>query len=135
MTAEYESVDIPCALDPEHQHYAYIRLQLGGKSVLEVVDSAQSEGEVAGGLRAIFRSLVDWDLHDAKGERLPITQATVDELHIQQINVLKAPAIKAFHAGNTPLPNASGGRSPSTSSGNRSQRRSAKSPKNSTSTD
>ena len=119
---DFHSVEVPCRIDPEHgTHYAYVRDELPGRSVLEVFDIGSNEGEVAGIYRAVFRALVDWDLHDANGDKLQLTQQNVDELHLEQFNALRPDAVKALKKGNEPLPNASGGRSPSTSSGNRSR--------------
>lgn len=126
MSVETHSVEIPCACDTSHDtHFAYQRVKLGARAVLEVFEQAATS-EVAGAFRAIFLSLTDWDIRDADGDKRPITQQSVDELHIEQINKLRPGAIAALKAGNTPLPNASGGRSAATSPANRSQRRSAK---------
>lgn len=126
MPVETNAVEIPCACDTPHEtHFAYQRTLLGSRAVLEVFEQGASS-EVAGVFRAIYLSLTDWDLRDANGDKLPITQQTVDDLRIEQINKLRPGAIAALKAGNTPLPNASGGRSAATSPVNRSQRRSAK---------
>lgn len=123
---DLESVEVSCACEEQHgTHFAYLRKRLGGRAVLEILDAAQNDGEVAGGLRAIYFALVDWDIPGPNGEKLAITQQAVDELHVQQIGELRTKAIAAFREGNKPLPNASGGRSPVTSPGSRSRRRSA----------
>lgn len=125
--ADLETVALPCACDERHEgHFAYLRKRLGGRAVLEVLNAAQTGGEVAGGMRAIFEAIVDWDLPGSDGEKRPITPDNVDELHVQQLHELRGKALAAYHEGNKPLPNGSGGRSPRTSSGNRSQRRSKK---------
>lgn len=122
---DFDTVELPCLCVEKHDtHYAYVRKELGGRAVLEVFETGTNYGEVAGIYRAVYASLVDWDLPGPDGEKLPITQTTVDELHLSIFNKLRAPAVAALKQGNTPLPNGSGGRSPSTSSGNRSRRRS-----------
>jgi hypothetical protein len=124
---EYDTVELPCHCAESHEsHYAYVRQELGGRAVLEVFETGTNEGEVAGIYRAVFHSIVDWDLPGPEGEVLPITQQVIDELHLELFNKLRGPAVAALKKGNTPLPNGSGERSPSTSPGNRSRRRSTK---------
>lgn len=122
-STDYDTVELPCLCEESHDHhFAYVRKELGGRAVMDIISTATDQGEVAGVYLAVFRSLVDWDLPGPGGEKLPLTQESVDNLHLSIFGLLRAPAVEALKRGNTPLPNVSGGRSRVTSPGNRSPR-------------
>ena len=97
--------DCRCPGRPHDQDTAELRKEVAWETLAYV---SSSSNDFIATRRLIAGLLVSWDLVDADGDRVPISEDAVAGLRQERVENLVEPAVGALRRTRAPLPNASG---------------------------